>query len=107
MEVVTENITVVDATRLNRAIAAIKIGMPALLKAAAKAKIVAKAVVHWSKTAVTLAGASGRLFKDLGARGVCVGIQLAAAVAASAKISARIDVSIQVSAKVSASAGTE
>jgi hypothetical protein len=107
VEVVTENVTVVDASRLERAIQAIKIGMPVLLKSAAKAKIVAKAVVNWSKTAVSLAGASGRLFKDLGARGVCVGIQLAAAVAASANISARIDVSIQVSAKVSASAGAE
>lgn len=107
VEIVTENVTVVDASRLNRAIAAIKVGVPVLLSSAAKAKIVAKAFVHWSKTAISLAGASGKLFKDLGARGVCVGIQLAAAVAASAKISARIDVSIKVSAKVSASAGTE
>lgn len=107
VEVVTENVTVVDASRLQRAIQAIEVGMPVLLKSAAKAKIVAKAFVIWSKTAVSLAGASGRLFKDLGARGVCVGIQLAAAVAASANISARIDVSIQVSAKVSASAGAE
>jgi hypothetical protein len=107
IEVVTENVTVVDATRLNRAIAAIKIGVPVLLQSAAKAKIVGKAFVHWSKTAVSLAGASGKLFKDLGSRGICVGIQLAAAVAASARISARIDVSIKVSAKVSASAGAE
>ena len=105
--VVTENVTVVDASRLTRAIKAIEVGMPVLLKAAAKAKLVAHAFVHWSKTAVSLAGASGKLLGDLGARSVCVGVQLAAAVAASAQISARVDVSIQVSASVSASAGAQ
>jgi hypothetical protein len=107
VEVVTENVTVVDASRLERAVEAIKVGLPILLQMGAKAKLIAKAFVHWSKTAVSLAGASGRLFKDLGARGVCVGVQLAAAVAASANISARVEVSIEVSASVSASAGSE
>lgn len=105
--VVTENVTVVDASRLDRAVRAIEIGMPELLQAAAKAKLVLKAFGHWSKTAVALAGSGGKLFSDLGARGVCVGLQLAAAVAASAQISARIDVSIQVSASISGSAGVE
>ncbi len=105
--VVTENVTVVDASRLDRAVKAIEVGMPVLLQAAAKAKVVAGAFVYWSKTAVSLAGASGELFSDLGSKSVCVGLQLAAAVAASAQISARIDVSIQVSAKVSASAGAQ
>jgi len=105
--VVTENVTVVDASRLDRAVKAIEIGMPVLLKAAAKATLVAKAFVHWSKTAVSLAGASGKLVSDLGARSICVGAQLATAVAASAEISARIDVSIQVSASVSGSAGVQ
>jgi hypothetical protein len=107
VEVVTENVTVVDASRLERAVKAIQVGLPILLQVGAKAKLIAKSFVNWSKTAVSLARASGSLFKDLGARGVCVGVQLAAAVAASANISARVEVSIEVSASVSASAGTE
>jgi len=105
--VVTENVTVVDASKLARAVKAIEVGMPALLQAAAKATLVAKAFGHWSKTAVSLAGASGQLFSDLGSKGICVGVQLAAAVATSAQITARIDVSIRVSANVSGSAGVE
>ncbi len=105
--VVMENVTVVDATKLDRAVKAIEVGLPILLQAAAKAKLVARAFVHWSKTAVSLAGASGKLVKSMGSRGLCVGIQLAAAVAGSVEISARIDVSIQASASVSSSAGAE
>jgi len=105
--VVRENVTVVDTTRFDRAVLAIETGMPSLLQAAAKAKIVLHAFGYWSKTAISLAGASGKFVSDLGSRGICVGVQLASAVAASADISARIDVSIQVSASVSGSAGVQ
>jgi len=107
VEVVTENVTVIDATRLQRAVRAISIGLPAILQAGAKAAVVAKAVVHWGQTAVRLAGAGGKLFRELGQRGVCVAAQLALAVAASTRIEARIDVSVQVSASMSASAGVQ
>jgi hypothetical protein len=106
VEVVTENVTVVDASKLDRAVKAIQVGMPALLTAGARAKIVARAVGHWATTGARLAKSGKTLLKELGDRGVCVTAQLAAAVAASARISARIDVSIRVSASVSASAGS-
>lgn len=105
--VVMENVTVVDASRLDRAVKAIEVGMPTLLQVGAKAKIVGGAFGHWSKTAVSLAASSADLVSDLGANSICVGLQLATAVAATADISARIDVSISVSASVSASAGTQ
>ncbi len=104
--VVTENVTVVDSTKFDKATRAIEIGMPNILRAGAKAAIVAKSLVHWAKTAGELAVSGGKVIAAVGERSVCVGLELAAAVAASTHISARIDVSIEVSAKLSASAGT-
>lgn len=105
VEVVREDVTVVDDTKFQMAMAAINAGMPTLLKAGAKAKLVARAAVTWAKTAGSLAASSGQLVKDIGERGVCVGLQLGAALAAVAQVEARFTVSIEVSASVSASAG--
>jgi len=107
VEVVRENVTVVDASKLDKAIAAIQVGLPILLTAGAKAKIVGKAVVHWAKTASDLVRAGKKVLKEIGERGACVAIQLAGAVAASVQIEARIDVSVNVSAEMSASAGAQ
>jgi modification target Cys-rich repeat protein len=107
VEVVTENVTVVDASKLERATRAISVGLPRLLRAAARAEIVAKALGHWVKTAADLAAAGGEVIGELGRQGACVAVQLAAAAAAAANIRARIDVSIKVSARVSASAGAQ
>lgn len=105
VEVVREDVTVVDDTKFQMAMAAINAGMPTILKAGAKAELVARAVVAWAKTAGSLVGASGQLVGELGERGVCVGLQLGAALAAVAQVEARFTVSIEVSASVSASAG--
>ena len=107
VEVVTENLTVIDASKLDAGVRAIQVGLPTLLRAGAKAKLVAKAVIQWSKTAARLAGSGKKLANELGKRGVCVGLQLAAYAASSVEISARIDVSIQASASISASAGAQ
>ena len=107
VEVVTENVTVVDASKLEKATKAISVGLPTLLRAGAKAQIVAKSLVHWSQTAAQLVAAGGKVLKEIGQQGACVGIQLAAAAAAAANIQARIDVSVKVSARVSASAGAQ
>jgi hypothetical protein len=104
-EIVQQDVTVVDATKWNKAMAAINVGLPDLLTASKKLELTAKAVVLWVQTGASLVRASGQLVGELGERGVCVGGQLAGVVAAAANIQARIDVSIEVSASVSASAG--
>lgn len=104
-EIVQENVTVVDATKWNKAMAAINVGLPELLTAKAKLELTAKAVVLWVQTGAQLAKAIGSFADQLGEHTVCVGAQLAGVVAAAANISARINVSIEVSASVSASAG--
>jgi hypothetical protein len=104
-EIVQQDVTVVDATKWNKAMAAINVGLPELLTAKAKLELTAKAVVLWVQTGAQLAKAIGSFADQLGEHTVCVGAQLAGVVAAAANISARINVSIEVSASVSASAG--
>lgn len=104
-EIVQQDVTVVDATKWNKAMAAINAGVPQLLTAGKKLELVAKAVVLWVQTGARLAQASSKFAAELGANGLCVGAQLVAVAAASANIQARINVSIEVSASVSASAG--
>ncbi len=105
VEVVREDVTVVDDAKFQKAMAAINAGLPTLLRVGAKAELVARAFVHWSKTLAGLVKESGKLVGELGQRGVCVGGQLAAAFAAVAQVEARVSVSVEVSASVSGSAG--
>ena len=105
VEVVQQDVTIVDATKFNRALAAIDVGMPQILKASAKLELAGKALGKWVATGASLVAATGQLVADIGERGLCVGGQIAAAAAASANIEARFSLSIEVSAEVSASAG--
>lgn len=105
VEVVRENVTVVDDSKFQKAVAAINAGMPALLTAAAKLELAGKALGNWVSTGASLVKSTGELVGQIGEKGICVGGQLAAAVAASADIQARFTVSVEMSASVSASAG--
>ena len=105
VEVVQQDVTIVDATKFNKAMEAINGGLPQILRAERKLALAAKAVANWIATGASLADATGEILGELGERGLCVGMQLAAVVAASAHIEARLSVSIEVSAQVSASAG--
>ena len=105
VEVVREDVTIIDATKFDMAMAAIDAGLPTMLQVGAKAKLLARAAVLWAKTAGSLARASGDLVNEFGKRSLCVGGQLAAALAAVAQVEARFTISIEVSAEVSASAG--
>jgi hypothetical protein len=104
-EIVQQDVTVVDATKWNRAMAAIDAGLPVLLTASKKLELAGKALVLWVQTGASLMKSSGEFAGQLGARSACVIGQLAAVVAATAQIQARFEVSVEVSASVSASAG--
>jgi hypothetical protein len=104
-EIVTQDVTVVDATKWNKAMAAINAGLPVLLTASKKLELAGRALVLWIQTGASLVKSSGELAGQLGAQGACVVGQLAGVVAASANIQARFSVSVEVSASVSASAG--
>lgn len=104
-EIVTEDVTVVDATKWNKAMGAINAGLPVLLTASRKLELAGRALVLWAQTGASLVQESGQIASELGARGACVIAQLGAVVAATAQIQARFSVSVEVSASVSASAG--
>jgi len=106
-EIVQQDVTVVDATKWNKAMAAINAGLPTLLTAGKKLELVAKAIVLWVQTGASLVKASGELVGQLGEHGACVAAQLVGVVAAAANIEARVSVSVEVSASVSASAGAQ
>lgn len=104
-EIVQEDVTVVDATKWNRAMAAINSGLPVLLTAGKRLELASRALALWVQTGASLVRSSGELAGQLGAKGACVAAQLAGVVAAAAQIEARFSVSIEMSASVSASAG--
>lgn len=104
-EIVQQDVTVVDATKWNKAMAAINAGVPVLLTAGKKLELAGRALVLWVQTGASLVKASGEIAGQLGAKGTCVVAQLAGVVAATAQIQARFSVSVEVSASVSASAG--
>ena len=104
-EIVQQDVTVVDATKWNKAMAAINAGVPVLLTASKKLELAGRALVLWVQTGASLVHDSGELAGQLGARGACVVAQLAGVVGAAAQIQARFSVSVEVSASVTASAG--
>ena len=107
VEVVEEDVTIVDATKFDAAMKAIDAGMPAILRAGAKAELVLKATVQWAKALGQLVKSSGDLVAQIGDKGLCVGAQLAAAFAAAAQIQVRVEVSIEASADISAAGGAQ
>jgi hypothetical protein len=105
VEVVRENVTVIDDTKFQKAMAAIQVGMPQILRAGARLERAGRAVGNWVSTGASLVRATGQLIADLGEKGACVAGQVAGVMAAAANIEARFSVSIEVSAQLSASAG--
>ena len=103
----TQNMTVIDASKLDRATAAIDAGMPGVLSVGAKAAVVAKGLGHWAATAAKLARSAASFFDDLGDQSVCAIGQIGTAMAASAQINARVSISIEASASISTSAGAQ
>ena len=107
VEVTIDSKTVVDTTRIARVEKALKVGLPALLAANAKAKLVAKSVKAWASTAAKLGGAGAQLVTSLGAKAVCVTADLAAAAKVATQVNVRVSVSVQASASVSGAAGAK
>ena len=105
VEVVRENVTVIDDSKFQKALKAIDVGLPSILRASRRLELAGKAVANWVKTGASLVASTGDLVRQLGEKGLCVGAQLAAVAAASVQIEARFSVSIEASANVSSSCG--
>jgi hypothetical protein len=96
---------VVDKSKVDAAVRAIKKGMPRILMVQAKISGPVKAAfVTWSKASTQLAGAGRDLVSSLGEQAMCVSGQISAAAGMLAGIQSSIDVQVEVSVEVSASA---
>lgn len=105
VEVVQQDVTIVDASKFQSAVAAINHGLPQILSAQRRLELAGKALAQWVSTGASLVASAGDLASQIGEQGACVVGQLAGVVAASANIQARLSVSVEVTAQVSASAG--
>jgi hypothetical protein len=102
LEIVFDPKLVVNQAKLDKAIAAINVGLPGLLALSAKASgPVLSSVVTFAKAATALVNSSGNFAASLGAASVCVIAQLVAA----ATVAVNVQVTIQVSVEASASVG--
>jgi hypothetical protein len=96
---------VVDKSKIDAAVRAIKKGMPRILMVQAKISGPVKAAfVTWSKASADLAKSSRTLVSSLGDQAMCVSGQIAAAAGMLGGIQSSIDVQVEVSVEVSASA---
>jgi len=95
-----------DKAALERAVAAIEVGVPRLLLIHAKmtgpVMVAAKA---WAKAAESLVSSADKLLTDVGDQVLCVSAQLAAALDMVGQITGSIEISVSVSVEVSGSAG--
>jgi hypothetical protein len=107
VEVAVDSKAVVDASRIAKVEKALKVGLPALLSANAKAKLVGKSVKAWASTAAKLKGAGSASVKALGAKAMCVAGELAGAAKVATQVNVRVSVSVQASASVSGAAGAK
>lgn len=97
---------VVDVSKVEAAVKAIKVGVPRILFIQAKITgPVGAAFATWSRTATELSKSAGDLSRSFGDQALCISGQIAAAFGMLANIQASVDVQIEVSASVSASAG--
>ena len=107
VDVTIDSKTVVDTARIGRVEKALRAGLPALLSAQAKAKLVLKSVKLWASNASKLAGSGSVLVKQLGAKSVCMAGELAGAAKVATQVNVRVSVSVEASASVSGAAGAK
>jgi hypothetical protein len=106
LNVAFENEVVLDKTKLEAAVAAIKKGLPRILSVSAKVGgPIMAAFKTWAKTANQLKSAGRDLYNSLGDQALCVSGQIGAAVGMLANIQVSLEVQVEVSASVSGSAG--
>ncbi len=106
LEVSVDASVVVDQPRTDRAIAAIKAGLPQILTIKEKITPIKAATEAWVKTSSEAIAAGKSLAKGMKDQAICLGAQLNAAASAVASIQAEVSFSVEVSASASATAGT-
>jgi len=96
---------IVDKSKAEMTLKAMRDGLPKLLSVSARMKPVAEAVEVWEKTAKDLKDMGPKFAQSFQDQAMCITGQLAAAVNAASSIHANVSVSVQVSASASGSIG--
>jgi hypothetical protein len=107
LEVTADASVVVSKPDYERAIAAIKAGMPHILEVRAKIKPLTHAVATFVATGKGVVDAGKDLAKQFKDQALCLSAQISAAASAMANIQASFSFSVEVSVEASASAGVE
>lgn len=96
----------VDTTKAEATLAAIRNGMPKMLSIQARIRPLQAAFVGWAKSARELGASAGDVAGSFKDQALCISGQISAAVAAVAHVEASINVSVSVSASASGAVGT-
>lgn len=96
---------VVDQPRTDRAIAALKAGLPAILTVKEKITPIAHAVGTWVETSKGAIAAGKELAGSMKDQALCLGAQINAAASAVANVKVEMEFSVEVSASASGTAG--
>jgi modification target Cys-rich repeat protein len=95
----------VDASKAEMTINALKKGLPKILSIKARMKPLQAAFTTWAKAAAELKGVAGDLADSFKDQALCISAQISAAVGMLASIQVNVEVSVEVSASASGSAG--
>ena len=96
---------VLDKTKLEMTLEALRKGLPKLLSLKARLEPMQKAVEIWTKSAADLKAMGPKFVNSLGDQALCISAQVAASVKAATQIEANVSVSVSVTASASATAG--
>jgi hypothetical protein len=97
---------VVDASKAEKALSAMRKGFPKIFMVQARLKPFGAAVKTWASTATSLAAAGRDLANSFKDQALCITGQIKAAADAVARVQVNVEVSVEVSASASGSAGT-
>lgn len=101
-----EAAAVVDASKAEKALNAMRKGFPKIFSVKARLEPFQAAVRTWASTATSLAAAGRDLASSFKDQALCITGQIKAAADAVARVNVNIEVSVEVSASASAAAGT-
>jgi hypothetical protein len=96
---------VLDHSKLDMTLKAMRDGLPKLLSVTARAKLISDAVEVWAKAAADLKDMGPKFAQSFKDQAMCISAQIKAAFDAATNIHANVSVSVQVSASASGSVG--
>jgi len=96
---------VLDKTKLEMTIKAMRDGLPKLFSVTARLKLIQDAVAVWVKSIADLKDMGPKFVQSFGDQAMCISGQIAAAANASTHIQTNVSVSVSVSASASGSVG--